>query len=91
MKTIHATPTYVLEANLTHDPKYDIHTLEFWQTWPTMAKPYRRRVAQFNLPKEALASLCDLLSEDSQALADRQLPKVNQASPVIPPASNFDI
>lgn len=70
MKTIHATPTYVLEADLKHDPKYDIHTLEFWQTWPTMAKPYRRRVAQFNLPNEALASLCELLTENSQALAE---------------------
>lgn len=70
MKTIHETPTFVLEADLKHDPKYDIHTLEFWQTWPTMAKPYRRRVAQFNLPQEAISSLRALLSEDGRELAE---------------------
>lgn len=66
MRTIHKMPTYVLEAEVRHDPKYDIRTLEFWQTWPTMAKPHRRRVAQFNLPAEAMANLRELLAEECQ-------------------------
>lgn len=70
MKTIQSTPTFVLEADLKHDPKYDIHTLEFWQTWPTMAKPYRRRVAQFNLSKEALENLACLLTNEIQTSSE---------------------
>lgn len=67
MKIINETSTFILEADLCHDPKYDVHTLEFWQTWPTMAKPYRRRVAQFNLSTEALVKLGDLLSDKGKA------------------------
>jgi hypothetical protein len=29
-------------------------TRNIHQTWPTMARPYRRRVARFNLPHGAL-------------------------------------
>lgn len=67
MKIIHETPTFILEVDLYHDYKCDVHALEFWQTWPTMAKPHRRRVAQFNLSQEALEKLGDLLSEKRQA------------------------
>lgn len=55
MHIIHETPTFILEAAFTHDGKRDIHTLDLYQTWPTMAQPYRRRIAQLNLPREALA------------------------------------
>ena len=41
MHIIHETPTYVLEADIRHDETQDIHTLDLYQTWPTMAKPYR--------------------------------------------------
>ena len=68
MKTILKTPTFILEASLKHDLKYDLHTLEFWQTWPTMAKPHARRVAQFNLSSDALGQLSDLLSEAHQPI-----------------------
>lgn len=52
MHIIHETPTYVLEADIRHDETQDIHTLDLDHL--TMAKPYRRRVAQFNLPRAAL-------------------------------------
>jgi hypothetical protein len=63
MQLIHETPTYRLEADFTHDETRDIHTLDLYQTWPTMAKPYRRRVAQFNLPQAALARLGQFIAE----------------------------
>ena len=63
MQVIHETHTYILEADIGHDAALDIHTLDLYQTWPTMAKPYRRRVAQFNLPREALARLGQFITE----------------------------
>jgi len=57
MQVIHTTLTFVLEANVTQDALLDIHTLDLYQTWPTMAKPYRRRIAQLNLPRASLANL----------------------------------
>jgi hypothetical protein len=63
MQIIHQTPTYVLEADFAHDLARDIHTLDLYQTWPTMAKPYRRRVAQFNLPRAALSRLGEAIAE----------------------------
>ena len=67
MKTIQQSATYALDVELKHDAKYDIHTLEFWQTWPTMAKPYARRVAQFNLPAESIEKLVEVLSGDEES------------------------
>ncbi len=69
MQRIHATPTYLLEADFTHDGQRDIHTLDLYQTWPTMAKPYRRRVAQFNLPRAALLRLAQAISENANGPA----------------------
>lgn len=66
MHVIHQTPTYVLEAGFTHDWERDIHTLDLYQTWPTMAKPYRRRVAQFNLPRAALARLAAVITAETR-------------------------
>lgn len=63
MRAIHKTPTYILEADFKHDEQRDIHTLDLYQTWPTMAKPYRRRVAQLNLPQAALARLAQFIAE----------------------------
>ena len=63
MRVIHEMPTYILEADIRHDETQDIHTLDFYQTWPTMAKPYQRRVAQFNLPRTALARLGQFIAE----------------------------
>lgn len=62
---IHETATYILEADFRHDERRDIHTLELYQTWPGMAKPYRRRVAQFNLPREALLRLAHAIEENA--------------------------
>jgi hypothetical protein len=69
MQVIHAIPTFVLEADVTHDEQRDIHTLDLYQTWPTMAKPYRRRIAQLNLPREALARLGQMIVEASHERA----------------------
>lgn len=63
MHTIHQTPTFILEAAFTHDGKRDIHTLDLYQTWPTMAHPHRRRIAQLNLPQEALARLGHIIAD----------------------------
>ena len=63
MHVIHETPTYILEADIRHDGQREIHTLDLYQTWPTMARPYRRRVAQFNLPRAALARLARHIAE----------------------------
>ncbi len=54
---------------ITHDGQRDIHTLDLYQTWPTMAKPYRRRVAQFNLPRAALLRLAQAISENANGPA----------------------
>ena len=64
MHVIHETPTYILEADVRHDGQLDIHTLDLYQTWPTMAKPYRRRVAQFNLPQAALSRLAHFITRE---------------------------
>ncbi|WP_153146450.1 hypothetical protein [Dechloromonas sp. H13] len=69
MQCLHKTSTYILEADFTHDEKRDIHTLDLYQTWPTMAKPYRRRVAQFNLPRAALLRLAQVISENANGPA----------------------
>jgi len=69
MQLIHETPTYRLEADFKHDEQRDIHTLDLYQTWPTMAKPYRRRVAQFNLPRTALLRLARAISENADGSA----------------------
>jgi hypothetical protein len=69
MHIIHETPTYVLEADFTHDETRDIHTLDLYQTWPTMANPYRRRMAQFNLPRAALLRLAQTISENANGPA----------------------
>jgi hypothetical protein len=63
MQVIHATPTLVPEADITHDGQRDIHTLDLYQTWPTMAKPYRRRIAQLNLPRASLANLARFITD----------------------------
>jgi hypothetical protein len=62
MHTIHETATFILEANFTHDEKRDIHTLDLYQTWPTMTHPHRRRIAQLKLPWEALAWLGQIIA-----------------------------
>ncbi len=62
-QVIHATATIVLEADITHDGQRDIHTLDLYQTWPTMAKPYRRRIAQLNLPRASLATLARFITD----------------------------
>ena len=49
MRVIHQTPTCIFEAVFTRDT----HTRDLYRTWPTMATPRRRRVAQFNLPHGA--------------------------------------
>jgi hypothetical protein len=67
MHTIHETPTFILEAAFTHDGKRDIHTLDFYQTWPTMAHPHRRRIAQLNLPRAALAHLAEVIADSAAA------------------------
>ena len=64
MHVIHETPTYILTADIGHDAARDIHTLDLYQTWPTVAKPYQRRVAQFNLPRAALVRLAQLISAE---------------------------
>jgi hypothetical protein len=69
MRVIHETPTYILEADLRHDEARDIHTLDLYQTWPTMGKPYRRRVAQLNLPRVALLRLAQTISENADGSA----------------------
>ena len=69
MRVIHETATYILEADLRHDETQDIHTLDLYQTWPTMAKPYRRRVAQFNLPSTALLDLAAFIMENANGPA----------------------
>jgi hypothetical protein len=63
MQVIHQTPTFMLEAQVVHDEARDIHTLDLYQTWPTMAKPYRRRIAQLNLPRASLATLASFIAE----------------------------
>ena len=63
MQVIHVTPTFVLEGDITHDGQRDIHTLDLYQTWLTMAKPYRRRIAQLNLPRASLANLASFIAE----------------------------
>ena len=68
MKVIQQTPTYILEANVSHDAVLDIHTLDLFQTWPTMAKPDRRRVAQVNLRRADLAKLGDFITAASLEL-----------------------
>jgi hypothetical protein len=67
MHIIHATPTFVLEADFTHDAQRDIHTLDLYQTWPTMAHPHRRRIAQLNLPRTALAHLAAVIADAAAA------------------------
>jgi hypothetical protein len=67
MQVIHATPTFVLEADVTHDAQLDIHTLDLYQTWPTMAHPHRRRIAQLNLPQASLAKLARFIAEAATA------------------------
>jgi hypothetical protein len=64
MHVIHETPAYILTADIGHDAARDIHTLDLYQTWPTMAKPYPRRVAQLNLPRAALVRLAQLISAE---------------------------
>lgn len=64
MRVIHETPTYILEADFTHDTARGTHTLDLYQTWPTMANPHRRRIAQLNLPPEALGRLAQFIADN---------------------------
>jgi hypothetical protein len=66
---IHDTPTCILEADFKHDETHGIHTLDLYQTWPTTAKPDRRRVAQFNLPRSALLDIAAFISENANGPA----------------------
>jgi hypothetical protein len=63
MQIIHQTPTFILEAQVVHDEAHDIHTLDLYQTWPTMAHPHRRRIAQLNLPRGSLANLARFITD----------------------------
>ena len=69
MQTIYETTTFILEVTFTHDQARDIHTLDLYQTWPSMAKPHRRRVVQLNLPRTALMRLARAISENADGSA----------------------
>ena len=79
MRVIHEMPTYILEADVRHDETQDIHTLDLYQTWPTMAKPYRRRVAQFNLPRAALARLASSLPRVRRKERSHEPPRLHRS------------
>jgi predicted urease superfamily metal-dependent hydrolase len=63
MVVIHQSQTFILEADFVHDEARDIHTLDLYQTWPTMAKPYRRRMVQLNLPRASLQRLARVIAD----------------------------
>lgn len=59
MRTIHATPAYLLEADITR--RDDLVTLDLYVTYPQAQNPHRVRKAQFTLPPSAVRELAACL------------------------------